>query len=62
LDYEAKQKQLFELSNPQQPTTNVPTSGTNLNPQLHIRQAADALVKLKRQGSSSTLLSDQKAQ
>ncbi|CAF4177200.1 unnamed protein product [Rotaria socialis] len=62
LDYEAKQKQLFE-SGVQQPTINmVPTGGNNANSQQLARSTGDAVVKFKRQSSSSTLLSDTKAQ
>lgn len=65
LDYEAKQRQVFELSNAQQ-TATLPTSLTaissNPNSQMNIRQAADTLLKIKRQGSSSTLFSEQKGQ
>jgi hypothetical protein len=64
LDYETKQRQLFESSNPQQTTTTTATTTGGLNPnsQPHTRQPTEAYIKLKRQGSSSTLLSDQKAQ
>ncbi len=60
LDYEAKQRQLFESPNQQQ--TTVGPNGVNSNLQPHARQTTDALLKVKRQSSSSTLLSDQKAQ
>jgi hypothetical protein len=60
LDYEAKQRQLFESPNQQQQNTT--TSGVNPNSQLHTRLTTDALTKLKRQSSSSTLLSDHKPQ
>ncbi len=51
LDYETKQRQLFETN--QQSGTNVPS---------YNRQTTEGGLKLKRQSSSSTLLSDQKAQ
>lgn len=55
LDYETKQRQLFE-------TTNQP-SGTNATSQPNNRQTTDLVSKLKRQSTSSTtFLSDQKAQ
>jgi hypothetical protein len=50
LNYEAKQRQVFETTN---------QGGTN---QPNMRQTTDAFLKMKRQGSSSTLLSDPKAQ
>jgi hypothetical protein len=59
LDYEAKQRQLFESSNQQQ---TISASGLNPSSQPHTRQPTDALIKLKRQGSPSTLLNEQKAQ
>ncbi|CAF0908493.1 unnamed protein product [Rotaria sordida] len=62
LDYEAKQKQLFEAGNQQQATNMAPISGINFNSQTSVRQTVDAAFKIKRQSSSSTLLSDQKAQ
>jgi len=62
LDYEAKQRQLFESPNQQQQQTTATTSGPNPNTQSHTRLTTDALIKLKRQSSSSTLLSDYKAQ
>ncbi|CAF5130167.1 unnamed protein product, partial [Rotaria magnacalcarata] len=56
------QKQLFE-SGVQQPTINlVSTGGNNANSQQLARPTGDAVVKFKRQSSSSTLLSDTKAQ
>jgi hypothetical protein len=51
LDYEAKQRQVFETTNQ--------GGGTN---QPNMRQTTDAFLKMKLQGSSSTLLSDPKAQ
>jgi hypothetical protein len=59
LDYEAKQRQLFEAANPQQQQQ---TSVSIVNPPVQTRQPTDVLSKIKRQSSSSTLLSDQKAQ
>ncbi len=62
LDYEIKQRQLFELTNQQQTPQTTSTNVANANSQLHMRQAADAVLKLKRQSLASTLLSDQKSQ
>ena len=64
LDYEAKQRQLFESPNPGQTATAAAAAATTgLNPpsQPHTRQPTEAFLKLKRQGSSSTL-SDPKLQ
>jgi len=69
LDYEAKQRQLFESPNQQQQTTTAApqpaattTGGLNPNTQSYTRQTTEALMKLKRKSSSSTLLSDQRIQ
>ncbi|CAF1549505.1 unnamed protein product, partial [Adineta steineri] len=62
LDYENKQRQLFELTNQSQPSNTISSPTANTNPPVHMRQAADTLLKLKRQNSTSTPLNDQKAQ
>ncbi|CAF0951963.1 unnamed protein product [Adineta steineri] len=62
LDYENKQRQLFELTNQSQPSNTISSPTANTNPPVHMRQAADTLLKLKRQSSTSTPLNDQKAQ
>lgn len=70
MDYETKQRQLFESPNQQQTTTaavalpavGTTSGGLNLNTQSHSRQTIDTAMKLKRQSSSSTHLSDSKVQ
>ncbi|UJR35383.1 hypothetical protein I4U23_028140 [Adineta vaga] len=62
LDYEVKQRQLFELKTQSQPKTISSATPAHSNPSIHMRQAADAVLKLKRQSSTATNYSDQKAQ
>jgi hypothetical protein len=62
LDYEAKQRQLFESPPNQQQTTTTTAGGVNPSSQPYTRQTTDAFLKIKRQSSSSTFLSDSKAQ
>lgn len=58
MDYEAKQRQLFESPNPGQTATATVAAATagGLNPpsQPHTRQPTETYLKLKRHGSSST--------
>lgn len=65
LDYETKQRQAFELSHAQQAATlntSLTAMPSNPNSQMNIRQTVDTLLKIKRQGSSSTLFSEHKGQ
>jgi len=62
LDYEAKQRQLFE--SPNQPQTAAPPAaagGSNPNSQPHTRQPTEAYLRSKRQSLSSNF-SDSRAQ
>jgi hypothetical protein len=63
LDYEAKQRQLFE--SPIQPQTAAPAAaaagGSNPNSQPHTRQPTEAYLRSKRQSLSSNF-SDSRAQ
>lgn len=64
LDYEAKQKQVFEALTQRDQAINshaTNTQGANVSFQFQSRTAGDNIVKLKRQSSSSTLQSDHKA-
>lgn len=62
LDYEAKQRQLFESSSNQQQTAGVAPGNSNVQQQHQmLRQATEVISKFKRLNSSSTH-SDPKAQ
>ncbi|CAF0779903.1 unnamed protein product [Adineta ricciae] len=62
LDYEAKQRHLYELTTQAQPLTVPSTTPSNVNAPTHMRQTADAILKLKRTSSTATNFSDHKTQ